>query len=252
MKVNELETILSIPRASIRFYEKEGLLSPERNDNGYREYDSDDLNRLKMIIVLRKMGMSIENIRLLLSGNTTLNDAVTDSISDIKKQLVELNGALSLCNELISSNVSLDEFDANSYFDKISEAEIKGASFASIAGDLIDYEIGSLGFEDIAEADQPVSKKLKQVLTRIGIVTVLYGIVWGWIFGQGLSSIYTPITLYVISIVIFAVVFLVKRKNERAGIILSQIIMYLCIFFLVFIVGAVIVLLLNSRFHFLF
>ena len=39
MKINELGKMLNISCANIRFYEKEGLLNPERKDNVYREYD---------------------------------------------------------------------------------------------------------------------------------------------------------------------------------------------------------------------
>ena len=55
MKINELEKMLNISRANIRFYEKEGLLNPERNDNGYREYEENEIAILKKIIVYRKL-----------------------------------------------------------------------------------------------------------------------------------------------------------------------------------------------------
>ena len=37
MKINELEKILGIERANIRYYEREGLIDPKRGDNGYRD-----------------------------------------------------------------------------------------------------------------------------------------------------------------------------------------------------------------------
>ena len=38
MTIKELETRTGISRANIRYYEREGLLSPRRLDNGYRDY----------------------------------------------------------------------------------------------------------------------------------------------------------------------------------------------------------------------
>ena len=38
MTMKEVEQLLEIPRATVRFYEKEGLVSPERGGNGYRNY----------------------------------------------------------------------------------------------------------------------------------------------------------------------------------------------------------------------
>ena len=51
MKIHELENELNISRANIRFYEKEGLLTPARKENGYRDYSDDDIAVLKKIIV---------------------------------------------------------------------------------------------------------------------------------------------------------------------------------------------------------
>ena len=49
MNVSQLEAALDLPRASIRFYEKEGLLSPERLVNGYRDYSQADVETLRRI-----------------------------------------------------------------------------------------------------------------------------------------------------------------------------------------------------------
>ena len=63
MKINEVEKLLDIPKASIRFYEKEGLLNPKRNVNSYREYSDDDVELLKKVMVLRKIGVPVEDIK---------------------------------------------------------------------------------------------------------------------------------------------------------------------------------------------
>lgn len=46
MTIKEHEKILEIPRATVRFYEKEGLITPIREDNGYRDYSEEDVERL--------------------------------------------------------------------------------------------------------------------------------------------------------------------------------------------------------------
>ena len=49
MTIKEVEQYLGVPRATIRFYEKEGLISPNRVENGYREYSTEDVAKLKKI-----------------------------------------------------------------------------------------------------------------------------------------------------------------------------------------------------------
>ena len=47
--IKEIEELTGLARANIRFYEREGLISPERMSNGYRNYSDDDLQELLRI-----------------------------------------------------------------------------------------------------------------------------------------------------------------------------------------------------------
>lgn len=53
MTIKEVEKLVGITSANIRFYEKEGLFTPIRNtSNNYREYtekDVEDLKKLKFL-----------------------------------------------------------------------------------------------------------------------------------------------------------------------------------------------------------
>ena len=42
MTIKEIETLSGLPRANIRYYESEGLITPKRAENGYREYSQAD------------------------------------------------------------------------------------------------------------------------------------------------------------------------------------------------------------------
>ena len=66
MTIKDLEKQLQIPRATIRFYEKEGLITPERLDNGYREYSEEDIKIIKqmalciiVLLLLFKVNISV-------------------------------------------------------------------------------------------------------------------------------------------------------------------------------------------------
>lgn len=68
MKINELSRISGVAKRTIHFYVKEGLLKPEINpDNGYFEFDQDDLDRLLLIRKLRSADMPVAMIRSLLN-----------------------------------------------------------------------------------------------------------------------------------------------------------------------------------------
>ena len=83
MTVKELEQALGMSRANIRFYEKEGLLSPLRLENGYRDYTPDDLETLRKIKLLRQLQVSVEDIRALQQGGKELTALLAAQEEDL-------------------------------------------------------------------------------------------------------------------------------------------------------------------------
>ena len=72
MTSKEMEARSGVPRANIRYYEVEGLLHPERLKNGYRSYSEEDLRTLEKIKLLRRLGVSVEEVRELVRGGETM------------------------------------------------------------------------------------------------------------------------------------------------------------------------------------
>lgn len=68
MLIRDLEMNTGLDRATIRFYEKEGLIEQNRKDNGYREYTKEHETLLFKIKLLRQLGMSLETIKDLQIG----------------------------------------------------------------------------------------------------------------------------------------------------------------------------------------
>ena len=94
MKINQVEQLVGITKGNIRFYEKEGLLTPGRNnDNGYRDYSDADVVWLKKIKLLRMLDVPIEEIRLLKSGSLTLEDAMGRHIIQLQRRQANLAAA---------------------------------------------------------------------------------------------------------------------------------------------------------------
>ena len=73
MKTNELEKLLGTTKDTLRYYEKEELISPSRDDNGYRNYSYEDIRIIKNIIMLRSFDLSIEDIRRIFNNEISLN-----------------------------------------------------------------------------------------------------------------------------------------------------------------------------------
>jgi len=59
MKVSELARRASIAPSAVRFYEELGVLpAAARRDNGYREYGAEALARLRLVVALRRLGIT--------------------------------------------------------------------------------------------------------------------------------------------------------------------------------------------------
>ena len=68
MKTNELEKEIGLSKYTIRYYEKEGLIQPKREENGYRDYDDETVQKLKIIKFLRNLQISVDDIKAILDG----------------------------------------------------------------------------------------------------------------------------------------------------------------------------------------
>lgn len=82
--MKEISEKMGLNPNAIRFYEKKGLLTPRRTESNYRKYSNEDIARLEMITLYRKMGFSVENIKELL-------DKKEGSIEQFVTQYTALN-----------------------------------------------------------------------------------------------------------------------------------------------------------------
>ena len=110
MKINEVEQRIGITKKNIRFYEDQGLLSPRRNkENGYREYSEEDVRTLEQIKLLRKLGLPLEEIRLMQSGKSTVADSMRRHLVTLEREMENLTQSEALCSRLRSEEGTLAE-----------------------------------------------------------------------------------------------------------------------------------------------
>ena len=62
MFIGELAVETGVDPKTIRFYEREGLLSPPRHGR-FRTYLASDVRRLRDVLMMRRLGIGIANIR---------------------------------------------------------------------------------------------------------------------------------------------------------------------------------------------
>ena len=130
MKINEVEAQVGITKKNIRFYEAQGLLSPRRNsENGYRDYGPDEVETLRRIKLLRKLGLSLEEIRQMQSGAHTVGDGMRRHLVTLERERRNLDRAMELCAALTTREERLDDLDAGALLDEMARMEREGTTF---------------------------------------------------------------------------------------------------------------------------
>ena len=132
--IKEAEMITGISSQNIRYYEKQRLLSPSRNaENSYREYSQEDINRLKLIKLFRKLDVPIGDIRRLIDGETTLEETMLLQVYRLQSEKERLDEAITFCSKI--QEQQLAELDVDQYLHQMEEREKKGSVFKQFIND---------------------------------------------------------------------------------------------------------------------
>ena len=126
MKINEVEALVGITKKNIRFYEEKGLLSPRRNsENGYRDYGGAEVEALKRIKLMRKLGVPLEEIRRM----QTVGDGMRRHLVTLERERKNIDEAVRLCTLLQQRQERLSELDADQALAEMEQLEHAGATF---------------------------------------------------------------------------------------------------------------------------
>lgn len=130
MNIKEAENLSGISGQNIRYYEKQGLISPKRNRiNSYREYGEEDIRILKTIRMLRMLDMPIEQIRLILKGDLSMGDALDMQKVRLEVQAKKLQSAISFCEQMGKEKRTLKELDIDSCLEQMEKNTARDGYF---------------------------------------------------------------------------------------------------------------------------
>ena len=121
MTIKELEERTGMTRANIRFYESEGLLSPARRENGYRDYSEEDVKTLEKIKLLRELHLDIDTIRLVQKGELPLERALFTLLTKLEGDKAALDRAAQVCRELERTGVEYGALEPGPWLEQLSQ-----------------------------------------------------------------------------------------------------------------------------------
>lgn len=99
LKISEAARATGFTVSALRFYEKKGVVVPERTASGYRAYGDDHLESLRFVTRGKQLGLSLEDITELLDlldeeecapVQTRIRHLVVERIGQAQEQIAEL------------------------------------------------------------------------------------------------------------------------------------------------------------------
>jgi DNA-binding transcriptional MerR regulator len=106
--IGELARQAELPTTTIRFYERQGLIQPERRSgSNYRLYSAESVERLRFIRAAKEAGFTVENVRLLLAMKDETSPPCGEVESLVAQRLAAVKDQI---NQLRRTERILDEW----------------------------------------------------------------------------------------------------------------------------------------------
>ena len=130
LTVGEISKILGVNRDTILYYDREGVISSIREDNNYRYYHKNQITNFKIIMNLKKVGFSLEEIRKVRSNVMEKNysniiELMNKREKNLLKEIEEKKKSLKILannrlmvdymNKIVSTDLSNVELDFEHY-----------------------------------------------------------------------------------------------------------------------------------------
>lgn len=103
--INDVCKSLGVTSRALRFWEEKGIVSGTKSSSGRRQYTEEQVGRIKSVITLRALGLSVKDIHALQNNKTDIRTVVNDyraaayaAIEKKEREIAVLCEALSVIN----------------------------------------------------------------------------------------------------------------------------------------------------------
>ena len=148
MTTHEIEEMLGIAKQTLIYYEKEGFITPQRDSNNYRNYLKKELDILELILLLRSMEISIDEIKLILNNQLSIRDALKtkkEFIENTKIQLEDIDQKINNYIKRKEVKISFNNESLKQWIDRdtlfFNNEEIKYNNLVIPINEIIDFNI---------------------------------------------------------------------------------------------------------------
>jgi len=114
-KIGEIAKLLGVSVDTLRLYDKKGIVSPMRMDNGYRYYTRNQMIILNYVMMLRKANLSLEVIKKFVH-ETNLDNSICE-LKDIQAYIDEQIDRLNSLKNVVDDYINIYDKCKNENYD---------------------------------------------------------------------------------------------------------------------------------------
>lgn len=198
MKIKQVEELVGITSKNIRFYENQGLLTPERAENGYREYHEQNIEALKKIKLLRKLGISVEEIRAVLNHSRSLEDCLEKHLTVLEKERENLSNMQRLSDAILQKRDSIDTLNTNEWLDEMEKLEKEGVDFV-----------------DISKIDIHMKKKMGAVIGGAVMIVLMLAMIGFFLWANSQETLPVGVLIVFVGIPVIVIICIIVALRSR-------------------------------------
>ena len=198
MKIKQVEELVGITSKNIRFYENQGLLTPERAENGYREYHEQNIEALKKIKLLRKLGISVEEIRAVLNHSRSLEDCLEKHLAVLEKERENLSNMQRLSDAILQKRDSIDTLNTNEWLDEMEKLEKEGVDFV-----------------DVSKFDIHMKKKMGAVIGGAVMIVLMLAMIGFFLWANSQETLPVGVLIVFVGIPVIVIICIIVALRSR-------------------------------------
>lgn len=198
MKIKQVEELVGITSKNIRFYENQGLLTPERAENGYREYHEQNIETLKKIKLLRKLGISVEEIRAVLNHSRSLEDCLEKHLTVLEKERENLSNMQRLSDAILQKRDSIDTLNTNEWLDEMEKLEKEGVDFV-----------------DVSKIDIHMKKKMGAVIGGAVMIVLMLAMIGFFLWANSQETLPVGVLIVFVGIPVIVIICIIVALRSR-------------------------------------
>lgn len=114
MLINEVAKLCGLTKKAVEYYTEQGLVTPNVLENRYRDFSKQDIEILKKIALYRRLGLSIFEIKSILSRVDELKSILYKRTLELEKEKVKQDILQRLCSGESLENLEQEINNINS------------------------------------------------------------------------------------------------------------------------------------------